>query len=298
MPRPWSDYSMREWLRIKPFEQRWKYALYQLKARPLEWRAPERGDIRETRSAVRGRRVLATVAFHDPQFIDLQARLIRRYVDDCVHLVVDNSRDPAIALEIERVANANGSQYLKLRPPPWTRPVDGGRAHASAMNWTWRNVLRPSFPAVFGFIDHDLFPVRPTDPFEPLKHHLVGGQVRVRAQGKRWYIWAGYCFFRFSAVSMLRLDFSLDWNAGLDTGGANWFVIYRRLSPEQVFDVGEELEQVDGLPLDVARFERVGDWLHYSNFSTPHDLDPEQRAALKSRKRQVLIEQLHRLLAE
>ena len=94
------------------------------------------------------------------------------------------------------------------------------------------HLLRDGRPAAFGFIDHDLFPMRPTDPFAPLAQHPVAGQVRDKSGGARWFLWAGYCFYRFSAVERLPLDFSLDWNAGLDTGGANWFVLYRHLAPD------------------------------------------------------------------
>jgi hypothetical protein len=298
MPRPWSDYTLREWLRITPFEQRYNYALYQLKARPVAWRAPERGDIADLRCAVSGRRVLITVAFHDAEFIDWQAVLLKRFVPDYLHLVVDNSLDRAAAAEIERVAKARGSQYVKLRPPPWRRTIDGGRAHASAMNWTWRNVLKPGRPSAFGFIDHDLFPMRPSDPFAPLADHPMGGLLRNGSHADRWFLWAGYCFYRFEAVENARLDFSVDWNAGLDTGGANWFSLYSRLGSGQVFNVGKRLEGIaDDVPLELARFEWLGDWLHYSNFSTPYDLEPTQREALGARKRALLLERLKPVLA-
>jgi hypothetical protein len=298
MPRPWSDYSLREWLHIRPFEQRYNYARYQAVARWVARRPPVRGDLAALKAVIRDRRVLVTVAFNDVEFIDWQAMLLRRHVADCFHLVVDNSSDAASSSEIERAAAAQGCGYIKLAPSPWRRPVDGGRAHGSAMTWTWRNLLRAGRPEAFGFIDHDLFPMRPTDPFAPLAQHPVAGQVRDKSGGARWFLWAGFCFFRFSAVGHLPLDFSLDWNAGLDTGGANWFVLYRHLGPDQVFDVGEMVESIgDDVPLDLARFEWVGDWLHFSNFSTPYDLPAEQREALARRKRALLQDKLAGVLA-
>lgn len=298
MPRPWSDYSLREWLEIKPFEQRYNYARYQFVARRVARRRAVRGDVAALQSAIRGRRVLVTVAFNDAEFIDWQATLVRRHVSDCFHLIVDNSSDPAASGEIERIAAAHDAGYVKLAPSPWRRPVDGGRAHGSAMTWTWRNLLREGRPAAFGFIDHDLFPMRPTDPFAPLEEHPVAGQVRNKSGGVRWFLWAGFCFFRFSAVERLPLDFSLDWNAGLDTGGANWFVLYRHLAADQVFDVGEVVEGIgEDVPLALARFEWVGDWLHFSNFSTPYDLPAEQREALARRKRGLLEQKLASVLA-
>ena len=297
MPRPWSEYSLREWLRITPFEQRYNYARYQLKARPVAARPAERGDVGAVRAAVGSRDVLVTVAFNDAEFIDWQASLLRRHAPSPLRVVIDNSTDDVVARQIEQVAEARGSLYIKLRPPPWRRAIDGGRAHASAMNWTWRNVLRPGRPRAFGFIDHDLFPMRATDPFAPLADYPVAGQVRDKSGCGRWFLWAGFCFFRFYAVERVALDFSLDWAAGLDTGGANWFRLYRHLAASDVFDVGETLEPVaDDLSIDVARFEWVGDWLHYSNFSTPYDMQPDERAALGRRKRALLAAKLVPLL--
>jgi hypothetical protein len=298
MPRPWSDYSLREWLRIKPFEQRYNYARYQAVARWVARRPAVRGDVGALRLAVWGRRVLVTVAFNDAAFIDWQATLVRRNVKDCLHLVVDNSSDAAASGQIERICADHGVGYVKLAPSPWRRPIDGGRAHGSAMNWAWRNVLRPGRPSVFGFIDHDLFPLKPTDPFAPLARHQVAGQVRNKSGKERWFLWAGFCFFRFSAVEQVALDFSLDWAAGLDTGGVNWFALYRQLGSDQVFDAGEVLESIgDDVPTDLARFEWVGDWLHYSNFSTPYDLPAAQREALGQRKRALLRAKLAEALA-
>ena len=48
----------------------------------------------------------------------------------------------------------------------------------------------------------------------------------------------------------------------------------------------QSLESIaDDVPTSLARFEWVGDWLHYSNFSTPYDLPTEQREAIGRRKR-------------
>jgi len=298
MPRPWSDYTLREWLRIRPFEQRYNYARYQFVARRVARRPAARGDLPGLRAAMQGRQVLIAVAFNDADFVDWQTALVARNVPGCFHLIIDNSSDAGIAARIEAIAAARGCGYVKLAPSPWRRPIDGGRAHGSAMTWTWRNLLRQGRPASFGFIDHDLFPLQPTDPFAPLAHHPVAGQVRDKAGGKRWFLWAGFCFFRFDAVESLALDFSLDWNAGLDTGGANWFVLYQRLAADQVFDVGEVLEPIgDDVPLGVARFERLGDWLHFSNFSTPYNLPEAERAALARRKRAILVTRIAAALA-
>ncbi|HLY79459.1 MAG TPA: hypothetical protein VKQ70_08810, partial [Caulobacteraceae bacterium] len=235
--------------------------------------------------------------FNDPDFVERQAALVRRHVADCVHLIADNSTDAAAARQIEAVATGAECAYLRLHPGPWTKPEHGGRSHGLAMSWVWRNLLRPARPAAFGFIDHDIFPIRPTDPFAPLRSHLVAGQVRDRSSGHgRWYLWAGFCFFRFEAVERRALDFSLDWAAGLDTGGANWFSLYRHLQPADVEDLGVHFEPIgaDG----ALRLEWIGDWLHAGNFSLPLSLPETERRRLIAEKRAALERRLAAALGD
>jgi len=216
-----------------------------------------------------------------------------------VHLIADNSTDAEAADGIERVAVATGCAYLRLRPGPWREPEQGGRSHALAMTWVWRNLLKPARPAAFGFIDHDIFPMRPTDPFAPLRDHAVAGQVRDRSGGHgRWYLWAGFCFFRFDAVQRRELNFSLDWAAGLDTGGANWFSLYHRLQPSEVLDTRVAYESIEPDTTGGAlRLEWIGDWLHAGNFSLPLSLPAEERRELVALKRRVLDARLDAAVA-
>ena len=291
MPRPWSEYSAREWTRLRPLVERYKYAGYQARMALHLRRPPARGDLAALRARFAGRRVLVAIAFNDPGFVEKQVALVERNAPGLVHLIADNSTDEAAADLIEKVAASRGCAYLRLRPGPWRKPEQGGRSHALAMTWVWRNLLRPARPASFGFIDHDIFPVRPTDPFAPLADHAVAGQVRDRSGGRgRWYLWAGFCFFRFDAVERNALDFSLDWAAGLDTGGANWFSLYRHLQPADVFDTGVSFEPLEPHLAGGAAssLEWIGDWLHAGNFSLPLTLPDDERRELIARKRRVL----------
>jgi hypothetical protein len=299
VPRPWSEYSAREWTRLRPLVERYKYAGYQLRME-LHLRRPAAvGDLGALRSRIAGRRVLVAIAFNDPGFVERQIALVKRHVADCVHLIADNSTDEAAARRIEATATAAGCAYLRLRAGPWLKPEQGGRSHGLAMTWVWRKLLRPARPAAFGFIDHDIFPTRPTDPFAPLRDHVVAGQVRDRSGGReRWYLWAGFCFFRFEAVERRPLNFSLDWAAGLDSGGANWFSLYRYLQPAEVLDLGVRHEPIEGAGEVELRLEWIGDWLHAGNFSLPLSLPEAVRGPLLERKRAALEERLADTLAE
>jgi hypothetical protein len=293
VPRPWPEYSAREWRHLRPLVERYKYARYQARVAAHVRRSAAKGDVAALRSRIAGQQVLVAVAFDDPGFVERQIALVRRNVPGCLHLIADNSADEAAAARIEAAASSAGCAYVKLRPGPWRKPEDGGRSHALAMNWVWRNLLRPARPAAFGFIDHDIFPMRPTDPFAQLGQHAVVGQLRNRSGRERWYLWAGFCFFRFDAVQRTKLNFSLDWAAGLDSGGANWFSLYRRLAPADVLDTGMTVEAIaHDLGDHALRLEWIGAWLHLGNFNVPLSLPEPLRRELMARKQRVVDERL------
>ena len=293
MPRPWPEYSAREWARLRPLVERYKYVRYQALVAIHVRRSAAKGDIAALRSRIAGQRVMVAVAFNDAGFVERQTALAKRNTPGCLHLIADNSSDPAASARIETAANESGCAYVKLRPGPWRKPEDGGRSHALAMNWVWRNLLRPARPLAFGFIDHDNFPLRATDPFAPLEDHAVAGQVRNRSGRERWYLWAGFCFFRFDAVEHRALNFSLDWAAGLDTGGANWFSLYRHLAAAEVFDAGMRVEPIaHDLGDHDLRLEWIGEWLHLGNFNVPLSLSEPLRRELAALKLSVVEERL------
>jgi hypothetical protein len=292
MPRCWSEYTAREWRRLRPVVERYKHARYQLRlAYHVRRQVPDFHKLDELAARIRGRNLLATIAFNDVELIEHQVSLVRKHVTGCVHLIADNSSSEQAASAIRQVATDGGACYLRTPRGPWHSVGHGGRSHGLAMTWLWRNVIRQTQPIAFGFLDHDIFPLRPTDPFDLIADYPVGGSIRVYTG--RWYLWAGFCFFQFEAVRRTNLNFSTDWSAGLDTGGCNWSKLYRSLDQARVKDPGLTFEDVGSdIPLDVGRFELLGDWLHEANFHTPLTLAPDFRQQLRDRKRRLLIGRL------
>jgi hypothetical protein len=263
VPRPLAEYALKDWLRLRPLTHRLKQARYdRITARYVRLPAL-RGDTRALARALAGRKVMVTVAYQDPTTIEWQSRLIRRFVPEPIYAIADNSRDEAAACEIEAVAKRAARPYLRLPPNPWSTPSTS-RSHGLALNWLWHNLIRPGAPEAFGFLDDDLFPTAPDDPFAPLAQQDIYGAVR--AAGMRWYLWAGFCFFRFAAVRDLPLDFGQDWFAGLDTGGANWWPLYRHCERARLREQSYESEP-PGVAVEDAEMHRVGTWLH--EFGTP-----------------------------
>ena len=226
MPKSWNEFSVADWRRLRPLTQAVKTLRYGLIDRAYCRRPAAIGDAAAVARSIRGRNVLVTVAFGDPELVSWQARLLRHYVPNVPYVVVDNSLSDEVAREIFRVAGGAGAAYLRAPANPWSGDA-ASRSHGIVLNWTWRNVIVPGEPQAFGFIDHDIFPTAPTDPFAPLADQDVYGIVRT--SGSRWFLWAGFCMFRFAAVRDKALDFGQDWFVGLDTGGGNWHALYSRL---------------------------------------------------------------------
>jgi hypothetical protein len=217
-----SEYSRQDWKRLRPLTHALKTMWYGAQ-REIHVRRPRQGGGVEARG-LRGRRVLVTIAYDDPEVIEIQAKALARFVPHALSVIADNSSDAEAARAIAAIAERYGVPYVRL-PHPWG--VKDSRSHGLALNWAWRNLIRPGEPEAFGFLDDDLFPTTPDDPFATLGRQPVYGMLR--PAGERWFLWAGFCMFRFDAVRDLRLDFGQDWFKGLDTGGGLWRTLYCRL---------------------------------------------------------------------
>jgi hypothetical protein len=222
---------------------------------------PGPDDLTALRPRLRSKNLLITIAYNYPDVIGQQIPLVKKHVRDCIHVIADNSSNPVAAGTIRDLAGSHGSQYVRIPSFEWESP---NASHSHALNWTWWNVIRPAGPAAFGFIDHDIFPVRATDPFAPLAGYPVAGRVWDGQFDGRWHLWAGFCFFRTDYVNGRRLNFALDFYGGLDTGGRNWKPLYRHLDRDAVPDPGFRREEVsyDGVEF---RVQWMGDWLHRSS---------------------------------
>jgi len=284
-----SEYTASDWVRLRPLSHPIKRFRYRRIDRAYCRIAPPPESLELLAGQLRGRQVVVTIAFNDFELIQFQVESIRRFVRDAVHLIADNSSDESVNQEIEKHCQGEGVPYVRLPRNPWQGLAKASRSHGQAMNWVWRRILKPTRPARFGFIDHDLFPTRACDPFEPLQRMTFHGDKRW--VGQRWFLWAGYCFFRFDAVEHIDLDFSQDWFVGLDTGGANWESLYSHFDPDNMPDrMIYEAPILPGIDQSRAYIEWRDDWLHEVGLAG--DL------TLRVRKRQVVLQLLQELTSE
>ncbi|HEV2695808.1 MAG TPA: hypothetical protein VG347_23165, partial [Verrucomicrobiae bacterium] len=100
----------------------------------------------------------------------------------------------------------------------------------------------------------------------------------VRTAGSFWFLWAGFCFYRFTGVRHKKLDFGQDWFNGLDTGGGNWRSLYRftdRAALREAASTSAPFKP--GITLDDSPIQWVGPWLHEIGMTGREDLAREKR---------------------
>jgi hypothetical protein len=257
--RPLNEYRWHDWKRLRPVTHWWKTLRYNAERKAYVQRPARVGDSALT-NRIRGRRVLVTIAFEDPEAIDIQAQLVDRFISNVIYVIADMSMDDDAAEQTATVAACHNVPYVRLPANPM-RPDQASRTHGLALDWVWRNIVRPGEPDRFGFIDHDVFPTGPDDPFAMLDRQPVYGWIR--EVGPRWFLPAGFSMFRFDAVKELPLDFSQDWFNGLDTCGANWNVLFRKLDRSKLAFAPTHFEPYKpGADPIKAPFQWCGVWLH------------------------------------
>jgi hypothetical protein len=259
--KPLAEYDWHDWGRLRPITHLLKTLRYSAERELYVRRHPRADDI-SLQDHIRGRRVLITIAYNDLEAIEIQARLIAHFVARAQHIVADNSPDDQSAAAIRAFAARVSIPYVRLPNNPWSkRREQDSRSHGLALNWVWRNLLLPGEPEMFGLLDDDIFPTEPDDPFSVLEWQPVYGFVR--GVGARWFLGAGFSFFRFRDVKQLPLDFGQDWFSGLDTGGANWDVLYRNLDRNRLqFTPTHFLPYKPGVDPAQAAIQWCGVWLH------------------------------------
>lgn len=178
--------------------------------------------------------LLVTVAFNTPILIQYQIEYIKKYLQDEDYqlIVADNSTKDKYRKEIQKICEDNSIEYIPI--PMYinrlhtSRGFFHGASHGAALNWLFYHVLTVRRPKYFSFIDHDIIPFAPTS----LLQHIEKGMDfygDYRKRGKGWYVWPGYCIFRYEMMEHYQPNFLPMRYEGVyfDSGGSNYKNIYR-----------------------------------------------------------------------
>ena len=232
-----TEFSAFEWLTLLPLQ----HALKQ--ARNDAWLAVYKKSLPveldrflANHIGLADKNIVLVIAFEQPWALNWLLQMASRNLSDATVLVFDNSRNVSKRSELEQVCKQNNVPYLALPANP-TRHVN--RSHGMAMTWVYHNVVRAINPRIFGFIDHDLIPVRNVSIADKLAGQPVYGLLNQNKFGF-WSLWAGYCFFDYAGTKGKSINFLYDFSRDLDTGGRNWDSLYRDLDPRHLRVAGTE----------------------------------------------------------
>jgi hypothetical protein len=205
---------------------------------------------------------LVTIAFNTPWVIEEQIRLLEQNLRDPYrYTVLDNSTKTSMSDQIEEICQRLGAGYIRLPEIPATNP---SQHHGLALDWGWRNYLRKRQAIYVGFLDHDVFPIKPARLIS--KIHRVGVYGHQQERAEVWYLWPGFAFFKRELLE--KRSFSFQPSEGLDTGGELYQALYRELDrkrvPKLVHRYGK-LREGDDPQADWVEY--LGDWMHVINAS-------------------------------
>ena len=126
--------------------------------------------------------LITTIAFNNAELIQYQYELLKKNItDDYIYLVADNSADKEARVQIESFCRQNQVAYLSL-PRNSLNKIGGSYSHAMCLNYVYHHIVRTLRPEIFGYIDHDLFPVRKLSICNILSTQPVYGPLRERKE--------------------------------------------------------------------------------------------------------------------
>ena len=268
------DYSASEWLQILPVVHAVKLVRNTAADRFYRSRpSPYLDQFLSEHAHLRGQTIAVTVAFNTPWTLKLLLRTARDNFVNTTLIVVDNSVNVEAREEMRSLCAEAGVSYLPL---PRNLIRHGARSHGAALNWTYHNLIKPLRPAVFAFVDHDLFPLCPIDLASRVADQPVFG--RENPPGFGWSVWAGYCIFDFAEASKYDLDFGTERPRGHDTGGRNWVQFFRYLDKDRVrladLCVIELHDPLTGIAFPI---EMMDTFAHFGQASHSRILSPARR---------------------
>jgi len=178
------------------------------------------------------RAVVFSIAFNKTVCVEVMIESWKLHARNTDLVIVDNSTKPQAREEIEALCLRSNVSYIGLpKNPEWNQ----NRSHALALNWVYYNLVLKWKPEFFGFLDHDCFPFAAFDLNETMGDFSIWGNKRYPKIRKfnQWNLWAGFCFYRFSRVENLKINFTHSIELRLDTGGSNWSGLYANIQPHE-----------------------------------------------------------------
>ncbi|RTL12955.1 MAG: hypothetical protein EKK54_02540 [Neisseriaceae bacterium] len=214
-----------------------------------------------------------SIAFNNYFVIEYQVKLIKaNLLGEYTLLIIDSSNVNEVTSKIRQLCDLNKISYIKVKHFASDQPSD---SHGVLLNWVYRNIIERYHIYKFGFLDHDIFPIEKVNLNERVSNSLVGLHGLKQYRGDRWYLWAGFCFFDLTKLSVKNLDFLPI--KGLDTGGGNWQNLYNHINHDLIncsYDKRNYESSGESSIHQINNFEVIDDcWIHTVNASGWYIMD-------------------------
>ncbi len=216
--------------------------------------------------------LIITIAYNNSDILKIQHKHLKENLEESfVYLIADNSDNMSTSSRIEDYCKIDKIPYVKLPPNPYRNP---SKSHGIALQWAYKNIVKSYHPHYFGFLDHDIFPDKKTYIISKLRNGMFG---LIQERGEKWYLWPGFCFYDFSKIKKVKLNFMPC--KDLDTGGSNYYTLYKGIDkntlikvPQVYIDTNtkEEVSDINDKNTSTT-VEHIGDWLHIMRASNWND---------------------------
>ncbi len=258
----YSHYRMSDWLSLQPL----KFQLKEFRndlccsvyTRRKFIRVNKYAEELLSNTSARIDAIYLAISFETPTVIEMQIKSLKKNDPDPLYIVADNSSSSSGAKEIAEICDKYKVPYFKL---PKNKAVFS-RSHSYALQWSYENIIKILQPKRFGFLDHDVFLTKKLSPFTTMQEQnfIAYGNRRVSEWNfhPAWYLWAGFCFYEYDKVYDKNLYFMYDIGSGCDTGGRNYYRLYKNSEKEVGFCAMDCKQDFDLL---------ADSWLHYRGAS-------------------------------
>jgi hypothetical protein len=207
---------------------------------------------------------LITIAFNNHSLIKHQANSLKQFVtDNFIYHVVDNSTSKITSQLLFDFCNDNSINYYKL---PSNFSKYPSISHSLALNWALHNILNKSKNIYYGFLDHDIFPIKETSIIRNLKNQPFYGHRQQRE--KIIYMWPGFCFMNRQIFNPIEINFLPNHFLGVDTGG-RLFGKLKKLFNQKINWPRHSYIKINKRYNSVHEscIEKIDDWIHLINGS-------------------------------
>lgn len=171
------------------------------------------------------------ITFNNTFLVEYQIKTLRKFfkapfnlfvVDNNNQLHADQSREVFDLCIEKKIA------YIKAPDNYYQRPetFDPSMKLGTTMNWLYQQCVLKRWPTYFGYLDHDCFITKPFDVRPYLDINGMYGEVARNEKNGAWNLHPAVNFYRLDFVGHLPLDFRASHKYQLDTGGANYDILY------------------------------------------------------------------------